>query len=135
MSYIPDCRSDEYYNQKYLTGNDKEFIRGFDWCVEMAADNFFDNIDTVFGTDDHLIHVLNEKVPESMQEEWEFESFFPDAEKRVMKVETYADLLRKELAEWIESHRDELITSMLDHMDEETYKAVKAKVDAEASEG
>ena len=34
MSYIPDCRTDEYYNEKYLEGLEKTFIEGFDFCVE-----------------------------------------------------------------------------------------------------
>ncbi|HCJ37809.1 MAG TPA: hypothetical protein DHV37_05725 [Erysipelotrichaceae bacterium] len=34
MSYIPDCRTDEYYNEKYLKHNSKLFVKGFDWAVK-----------------------------------------------------------------------------------------------------
>ena len=33
MKY-PDCRTDEYYNEKFLDAEDANIIRGFDWCVE-----------------------------------------------------------------------------------------------------
>ena len=49
MSYIPNCREDENYNQKYLTGDDKEFVRGYDWCTEQAVDNFSNVVRQQFG--------------------------------------------------------------------------------------
>ena len=40
---FPDCRTDDAYNEDFLTNTDKQFVRGMDWCTEMAIDNFFDN--------------------------------------------------------------------------------------------
>lgn len=133
MSYIPDCRTDEYYNQKYLNEKDAEFVRGFDWCTEMAADNLFDNLTDFFPEDSYFGHILCEELPVSMQEEYEWQVSFgaegenPPPEKRVVK--TYADLLRMQLIDWIESERDQLITSMIDGMEEEEYQTIKQKVD------
>ena len=131
MSYIPDCRHDENYNEKFLNDKDKEFIRGFDWCVEMAVDNFFANEMFDLQSDDsYLGHILNEKLPESMQEEYEIELEFAgtgDKETETRKVETYADLIRSKILEWIENERDELITSMIDNMSEEEYEKNKQK--------
>ena len=30
---FPDCRTDDAYNQDFLGGTDKEFVRGFDWAT------------------------------------------------------------------------------------------------------
>ena len=128
MSYIPDCRSDEYYNQKYLNEKDGEFVRGFDWCAEMAMDNFFDNIENFFCNDSYLMHTLNEEMPEEMHDEYVWvDSFNETEEKRTIK--TYLDAIRAHLIDWVESNRDELITSMIDAMSEDEYKRIKGKVD------
>lgn len=128
MSYIPDCRNDVNYNEKNITAKDKEFVRGFDWCAEEVVDCFFDNLDNI--DSDHLIKMLNEELPESMQKEYEWEYTFGkdrQPEKRIVK--TYGDLLRSELIDWMEAERNELIVSMIDSMDEDEYAAIKEKVD------
>lgn len=129
MSRIPDCRRDEYYNQKYLNDKDSEFVRGFDWCAERAVDNFFDNLDYI--DDDELVRFLDKELPESEQFGYQWsDTFCRDAdlvEERY--VRTFGDLLRSTLAEWIESHRDELITSMIDSMTDEEYNTIKETVD------
>lgn len=133
MSGIPECRTDEYYNQKYLNETDKEFLRGFDWCTEMAADNFFDNMFDFFGSDSYFEHILSEKLPEEMQDEYDYEmSYNGTTEHR--KIKTYADLLRAKLLDWIEYERDELIVSMIDGMKEEEYETIKAKIDGGKTE-
>lgn len=129
---FPECRRDDYYNQDFLNGTDQEFIRGFDWCVEMAVDNFFDNdMDELSDSESYLGHILSEKIPELMQEEYDMEFSFPYDGPRPdesRKVETYADLIRYKLLDWIERERDQLITSMIDNMDEDIYKALRNKV-------
>lgn len=45
MSYIPDCRTDKAYNERYLNADDAEFVRGYDWCAERVVENAFDNLD------------------------------------------------------------------------------------------
>ena len=115
MSYIPDCRTDEFYNDKNLNEKDKEFVRGYDWCTECAADTFFDNLDVFFGDDSHLMHVLNEELPQGLKEKYEFErTYGVDKKTETREVTTYGDLLRVRLLEYIESERDELIISMVD---------------------
>lgn len=128
MTYIPDGRTDENYNQKYLKEDDHEFLRGFDWCVEMATDMFFDNFFDELG-DDHLVHVLREETPDCLQYEYEFPFTFAKPHAETRKVKTYADLLRSRMLSWIEDQRDMLITSMIDGYDEEEFKKIKAEVD------
>lgn len=114
MSYIPDCRTDSFYNADNLNENDKQFVNGYDYCAECAADNFFDNLDVYLDDDSHLMHVLNEELPDSLKTEYEMEYAFRNGEAEVRRVNTYADLLRMHLLDSIERERDELITSMID---------------------
>lgn len=133
MSYIPNCRTDENYNQKYLNQKDKEFISGYDWCVEQVVDNFFDNN---YDHDDegYLEHILAQELPECMKDNYEMEAGTDENGQRKYEereVKTYADLLRMQILAWVETERDELITSMIDDMSEEEYNANKEKADAE----
>lgn len=113
MSYIPDCREDEEYNYKKLGKLDKEFVRGYDWCNEIGTDNFFDNMEDAFDEDSYLMHTLREDLPERMKCEYEIElSFIGKTETR--QVETYGDLLRFKLLEYIENQRNELIVGMIE---------------------
>ena len=98
MSYIPNCRTHEFYNEKYLVGDDFEFVRGYDWAVSEIL-NLFANLDVYFETDE--IRGI------------------PNAEK-----------FKDAIEDWAEMGRNELITSMIDNMDEDEYDATKARVDA-----
>lgn len=137
MTYIPDGRTDENYNQKYLNELDKEFLRGFDWCLEMVVDNFFDNhFDGA--SDDYLEMALREQVPEGLREEYEVEyTFYSDCDGKkseMRTVDNYADLLRMQILEWVEMSRNELITGMIDGMDDAEYQKIKEQVDGGQSE-
>lgn len=107
MTLIPDCRTDDNYNEKYLCEEDKMFVRGYDWVAENVISCFFDNI-----------------------------SIYPDAEQLLednvgIIAENKADTLKAALLNWIEGQRDELITSMLDGYSEEEYETLRAKAEAE----
>lgn len=105
MTCIPDCRAEGPYNQENLSAENKRLTEGFDYCVESAVESFFYNTDVYFDDDSHLMHVLNEKLPEDLAEEDE--------------VTTYLDLFKTKLLEWIESQRDELITALIDGQGED----------------
>ena len=117
MTYIPDCRDDEYYNFDALKGQDQEFVRGFDWCTEMAVDTFMDNFVDTEG-DSYIAHILNQELPEYMQGEYTVENTFTldnaIDKTEIRQVKTYADLIRSKILDWIESERDELIVSIID---------------------
>lgn len=111
MSYIPDCRTDENYNEKYLNDKDAEFVAGMDWCRIMAVDNFFDNLDIYtqdFEDDENEFNLL-----EYLEEN-----------------EDVRQNLRDCLFHYIEMQRDELITSMIDNMGEEEWAELRQQVDA-----
>ena len=83
--------------------------------------------------DSHIGHILNEEVPESQREKYEMEFTFADRENEDREVKTYADLIRMKLFEWIEMERNELITSMIDNMDDKEYEQNKKEADVDHS--
>ena len=110
MTYIPDCRTDENYNFDNLEKDNKEFVKGFDHCVDSAVKSFFYNLDVYMGDDDYLMHILNEKLPAHVKDGIEDDPEEP--------IETYGDLFRAHLLDWIEEQRDELITALIDGQSE-----------------
>lgn len=135
MTYIPNCREDEDYNEKYLNAMDKEFVRGFDYCLEMAVCNFFDN--NFDGCDTSYIGtILQQNLPEHMRDRYEIEHKFgvTDEYKRIEVVETktYADWLKSEIIQWVEAHRNDLIVSMLEDMDDDEYDQIKEQIDGQS---
>lgn len=121
MSYIPDCRTDENYNENNLNDDDATFIDGFDWAVERAVDNFFDN-NFIEGMDDssYIGHLMTQKLPKSLKENYEIEFKYDEDHEPVTRcVETIADYIRSKLLDWVESCRNELIVSMIDDSDDE----------------
>ena len=121
MTYIPDCRKDETYNFDNLVKDSQTYVRGYDHCAENVVDSFFDNLDVYFDDDSYIMHMLNEKLPESLQDDYEWDEADIDTGKEVSekrKVETYADLLRSKLLDWIEDERDTLITALIDSQDD-----------------
>lgn len=106
MTYIPDCRAEGPYNQENLNAENKRMIEGFDHCVETAVETFFYNTDVYFDDDSHLMHVLNERLPKTLASEED-------------ETETYLDLFKSKLLEWIECERDQFITALIDEQGED----------------
>lgn len=128
MSYIPDCRTDENYNEKYLNEKDSDFLAGFDWALEEAVDNFFDN-NYLKGLDDdsYIGHLLTEELPESLREVYTAEYRFREKKEVEKEVRTVADYVRMQILDWCEANRNELITSMIDNMSDKEYEAMRKK--------
>lgn len=119
MTYIPDCRTDETYNQKYLNENDKEFIRGLDYTVS-AFEVFLDNLDTYTNGD-----IFDDPYDEKKENEAKIfilKLINSDFQKKVLK---------RIFNDWMEMDRNEFITSMIDHYSEEEYEEIRKKVDNE----
>lgn len=108
MTYIPDTREDDYYNEKYLNEKDKEFIKGYDYAVNDALDAFIDNIG------DFDFDVEGEDI-------------------NIGKIfENHADILdkfREAIKENFESERDGMIVSMIDYYSDEDYAKIRTEVD------
>lgn len=102
MSYIPDCREDENYNEKYLGDIDREFVRGYDYAVEQIV-NLIENNSNVYPELDDIL----------------------DYTKAVACVDK-KKIVKEAIEEWAESQRNELITSMIDSMDDAEYEKNKS---------
>lgn len=109
MSNIPDCRADETYNQKYLNEKDKEYIKGYDYAVEEVLESFFGNIEM------YDLSVEGEDI---------------DIGRILENHESILNKLKESMMDYFESSRDEMITSMIDNMDEKEYEEIKASVDS-----
>lgn len=101
MTMIPDCRTDEDYNEKYLNDADKEFIKGFDYAVEHILNLFDGNEDTYSDLADLL-----------------------DSNKALVNVDK-KKIVRDAAEHWMEMERDEIITSMIERMDDDEYEKNK----------
>lgn len=104
MSYFPDCRTDENYNQKYLGALDKEFVAGYDYAVEQIV-NMIENNAEVYP---ELEAILAENVAVVHGEK--------------------AKVCSESIQHWAEMERNMLITSMIDNMGEQEYSVIRAKV-------
>lgn len=102
MSYIPDCREDKNYNEKYLGDIDSAFVRGYDYAVEQIV-NLIENNSNVYPELDDIL----------------------DYNKAVACVDK-KQIVKEAIEGWAESERNELITSMIDSMDDAEYEKNKA---------
>ena len=123
MSYIPNCREDDTYNEKYLTDNNAAYVAGFDWAVaelNNAAENY------------EALGSNIEDISESSKVQYEWVMQELTGEDLYWILSNRPDLrnwLWNLLNNWVELGRDELITSMIDDMSESEYAEVKAIVD------
>ncbi len=116
---IPDCRSDETYNEKHLSHDDATYITGFDACVDACVDNFFNNIDEfpeemeAAGIDPEDIDydIINSDTLIANMTEEEISKLSPST--RMIKA------VKDAMLQYAESERDETITVLIDGMDEE----------------
>lgn len=126
MSMIPDCRNDEHYNEDFLDRQDKEFIKGFDFCLEQIKNLIENNLD-VYETE--LSDVWDDDLGEQPQDE-----VFATTDELYTIVDENKILLSLIVEHWAEMQRDELITSMIDGMDDDIYKAIRHRVMSELSD-
>lgn len=121
-----DTRNDDIYNRDFLNSADAEFMNGFDYAVEQIRNLIENNLD-VYETE--LTEVLDEDV-KPLEDE-----IFATREDLFEIVEENKELLATIVMDWAERESDQMVTSMIDGMDEEEYKSIREKKLAEAEEG
>ena len=117
-----------------LNDNDKEYLSGFDYNTTNTVNNLFDNLD-VYATEFEQIGldvanidftVINGTDPYNDTEderECKVLDDYSDEDIETMSMETKVCLLMKSiLNHYIEMERDELITSMIENMDDSVYE-------------
>lgn len=95
---LPDCRQDEYYNYDFLSDADKEHVDGFDLCVEVMR-NALQNA-----------------------EDMDFEGL----DVRPSDISAVAAAIGENLDRICEAERDELITGLIDDMDDDEFNRNRA---------
>lgn len=141
MSKTPNCRDDEYYNEKYLNEADSEYINGYDSSIDDNIDNFFtnlmnweDDIKEALFPDPEDEEKVNEAVKMNFETIWNDDMYYSDYQIEDLEaMSPYTRLflfLKEKMLEWAEGNRNEMITSMLENMDESEYDGLKKKADA-----
>lgn len=133
MSRIPDCRTDEAYNEKYLNEVDSECITGYDFSIEDNINNFFNNISN---WEDDIAYALGLSEEEAinieetlLDSDKDIEDYEESEIKEMGVVTALLITLKQRMLEWAEINRDEMIVSMIEHMKDSEYKELKAKAD------
>ena len=111
MTTLPDCRHDDCYNEDFLTDDNRRVIEGFDFAVEQVED-CIRNIPV-----GEIGGLLAQKEPTI---------------RAIIK--TFKKIIFKELAYYLEEQRNAFITSTIDDMDEDEFKAIRTKVLSENRE-
>ncbi len=105
------------YYQEYLNKDDDTFLDGFDWAE--------DDVDGFFGNLEIFVDDLDEDIvfdPEKLDEILLTKDDISEEERKAASKETRFMLwLKDSLFQWLEMSRDELVTEMIDSMDDKEY--------------
>lgn len=96
---FPDCRVDDYYNEDFLKGIDKEFLSGADWMLEQIVNLFEGNLDVYRGQLEYDGDIDIDKVLEK-------------AKGEIVEM----------IKHWSEMERNMLITSLIESMEDGEFK-------------
>lgn len=109
-----------YDESEIKNEKDKAFLDGFDWALEMAVDNFFNN-NFLKGLDDdsYIGHFMSNDLPDSLKGETEIDFKYLDREPETRKILTVADYVRDQILDWCDGVRRDLIISMVESKDGE----------------
>lgn len=127
MSYIPDTRrtysklygktKENSYYEGYLNDKDAEYVAGFDWVTDLVLRNLFHE-----GNAEDVYDILVENVENISKNEKlivDLKTLPNDDRKDIVKAIKFLVL------DHIEMDRDELITSMIDNMDDDEFAKLK----------
>lgn len=112
MSMFPDCRVDDVYNYDFLDPVSKTHIDGFDEAATEIASLFQDNLDV-------YEDILNETLEK--EETPDEDEVYSTRDDLYDILSENSELLTLIVLDWLETHRDELITAFIDEMDGNEY--------------
>lgn len=126
MSYIPDCREDEYYNEKYLQGADADFVAGYDYATMVGVNPIFANCE-IF--DNYADEEENTDAEDNIDYRELSKDITPNNLFKVFRArKDLAEHLQECINNYIEIERDKMVMSMIDRMD--NLEDTKAVIDA-----
>lgn len=137
MSHIPNCREDENYNEIFLNESDSQYIYGYDICVNENIDNFFNNL---MDWEDDIREALfldsedeDADIPIDIDYEviWDDDMYYSDYQEedlgKMSSITRLFLLLKERMLEWAECNRNEIITGLIESMDDDEYEELKKK--------
>lgn len=95
---IPDCRTDESYNQKYLNEKSRELVTGYNFAIEDML-NIFDNL---------LVYM----------EHFDIDGEDINLVRFLLNHEEVRATLIDCMKDWAEMNRNEIIVSLLEDQDD-----------------
>ena len=116
------------YYQELNNKENKNFLSGYDWGAECAADTFFNNLDIYadeFKAEGFDVYKVDENIIAS---DIDYRDY-AEGEIQKMTPETRLVLLITSLmSEYIEMCRDEVNTALIEQMDQEDYEKNFAEI-------
>ncbi len=108
------------YRDSYLNNNDKEFMAGFDWCIDHVIKPFFCNIN-IYDKELKSISYFSKEIFSDIDNEMIVDertilnNDYSNEELSKMNDKTkFFKVLKECMEHWIDVERDELVVSMLD---------------------
>ena len=133
--HIPDTREQEIngqenpYFEEYISDKDKDFISGYDWVVNEIIEGFFNNLDI------DTIDYANIGLAVNPNTGADIDKLMEDLDTLTVNDVDILDrsalvfaMIKRNLLNYIEMERDELIVSMIETLSEDEYKQNVNKV-------
>ena len=118
MTMFADARTDDAYNEDFLNRIDSAYLAGFDYALEIIKNLMEGNLEVY---EDELTDTGEGRVPDE-------DEVFATREDLYQIIRDNSELISIIISHWHESERDMLVSSMIDGMDENEYKAIRNKV-------
>lgn len=114
MTMIPNCREDSSYNYDFLDKDSKSFIDGFDYALEVITNMLCSDLKSYEGDLNAPIFEVEDGVP------------LPKTPHLMEILMENCEVIANCIDTAHEIERDELITSFIEHMDDEEYDKNRA---------
>lgn len=116
MTMFADARHDCAYNTDFLNKPDMEFIKGFDYGLEVVLNFIKYNLDVHA---EELNDTGNGRIAD--------DEVFSNRSDLYEILEENKDIITECIAQWHESERDMLVTSLIDNMDGKEYEILRGE--------
>ncbi len=116
------------YFQGYLGEIDSEFLRGYDWVMEKEFINWLYNIGASNRPFEDVDFDLEKIDTDVICSDQGYDDYSEDELAKMSKETKLLLMLADDFVQWVESSRDQLVTSMIEAMDDDKYQENFKKV-------